>query len=343
MSARKHIQSIEGDATPSDIFQPHLMGVELFDDMDEVFLEARQLAAGQHPDTGEPELDQAKRAVAIVTPGRLIVLDPCPDSNTVPEDELLPMLAMLPSRSPLNISVILYTNLEALTTDMTKAIPFRGYLLAWATAGHNVIVFEGHSSAFESGVRNADVLLMDSGMLPFVQFNWVEAAQRVMQPEGKIFLHDRQTFTLSLFSQPEGQPPKSNIEVNYNELLLRSLMRAAQSSVEITAGEMVPDLLDLVTESTDRDWISRNIDRHRINAETLIDLFLHKAGWRWSTPFKTTGVLKFRFPLTNGTAGQWEFTLRLTKKQLLEKDNCASRDRVRELARLTAVNIPVNI
>lgn len=67
---------------------------------------------------------------------------------------------------------------------MTRAIPFRGYLLAWATAGHNVIVFEGHPTAFESGVRNADVLLMDSGMLPFVQFNWVEAAQRVMQPEG---------------------------------------------------------------------------------------------------------------------------------------------------------------
>ena len=313
MSDRKHIQSIEGDATPSDIFQPHLMGVELFDDMDELFLEARQLAAGQHPDTGEPVLDQAKRGVATVTPGRLIVLDPCPDSNTVPEDELLPMLAMLPSKSPLNISVISYTNIEAFTTDMTKAIPFRGYLLAWATAGHNVIVFEGHPSAFESGVRNADVLLMDSGMLPFVQFNWVEAAQRVMQPEGKIFLHDRQTFTLSLFSKPEGQPPESNIEVNYNELLLRSLMRAVQISVEITAGEMVPDLLDLVTESTDRDWISRNFERDKVNAETLIDLLLHNAGWRWYTPFKTTGVLKFQFPLTDGTAGQWEFTLRLTK------------------------------
>jgi len=83
MSPRKHVQSIEGDPAPSDIFQPHLMGVELFEDMDEVFLEARQLAAGQHPDTGNPELDQAKRGVAIVTPGRLIMLDPCPDPNTV--------------------------------------------------------------------------------------------------------------------------------------------------------------------------------------------------------------------------------------------------------------------
>lgn len=84
------------------------MSVELFDDMDEVFLEARQLAAGQHPDTGEPELDQAKRGAATVTPGRLIVLDPCPDSNTVPEDELLPMLAMLPSKSPLNFGNLIH-------------------------------------------------------------------------------------------------------------------------------------------------------------------------------------------------------------------------------------------
>jgi len=309
MSPRKHVRSIEGDATPSDIFQPHLMGVELFEDMDEVFLEARQLAAGQHPD---PELDQAKRGVATVTPGRLIMLDPCPDRVSVPEDELNSMVTMLPSKSPLNITAVSYTNIEALTTDMSKAIPFRGYLLAWATAGHNVIVFEGNPSAFESGVRDADVLLMDSGMLPFVQFNWVEAAQRVMRPEGQIFLHDRKTFTLSLFSKSEIQT-ESDVEVNYGALLLRSLMRAAQSSIEVTAGEKVPDLLDLVTKFTDRDFISRNIDRDKVNSEKLIDSFLHKAGWRWYTPFKTSGVLTLPVPLKDGSHGKWEFTLTLTK------------------------------
>jgi hypothetical protein len=315
MSPRKHVRSIEGDPTPSDIFQPHLLGVDLFEDMDEVFQEARQLAAGQHPDTGGPELDQVKQGVATVTPGRLIMLDPCPDRDTVPEDELNSMLTVLPSKSPLNISVVSYTNVEALMTDMTKAIPFRGYLLAWATAGHNVIVFEGNPSAFESGVRDADVLMMDSGMLPFVQFNWVEAAHRVMRPEGKIFLHDRKTFTLSLFEKkPEGQSSsESNVEVNYGALLLRSLMRAAQSSVEVTAGEKVPDLLDLVTTFTDRDFISRNIDRDKVNAEKLTDSLLHKAGWRWYTPFKSTGVLTLPVPLKDGSHGKWKFTLTLTK------------------------------
>ncbi|HEY4422586.1 MAG TPA: hypothetical protein VGN10_00185 [Pyrinomonadaceae bacterium] len=313
MPDHKHIESIEGGPEPTDIFQPHLQGVELFEDMDLVFQEARQLAAGEHPNTGDPELDQAKRGVAIVTPGRLIMLDPCPERDSVPESELLPMLEMLPAKSPLNISVVSYTRIEALHEDMNKAIPFRGYLLAWATAGHNVIVFEGHPSAFDSGVRDADVLLMDSDMLPFVQFNWVEAALRVMQPEGKIFLHDRKTFTLSIISKSEDSSQESEVDVNYGALLLRGLMRATQSSVEVTAGEMVPDLLDLMTTSTDRDWISKNIERDKVNAGKVIDILLHKAGWRWYNPFKTTGVLKLPVPLADGKVGKWTFTLTLTK------------------------------
>jgi len=120
MPERKHIESIDGGPKPADIFQPFLQGVELFEDMDLVFQEARQLAAGEHPDTGAPELDQAKRGVAVVTPGRLIMLDPCPDPANVPENELLPMLAMLPSKSPLNISVISHTRVEALTEDYVR-------------------------------------------------------------------------------------------------------------------------------------------------------------------------------------------------------------------------------
>lgn len=313
MPDRKHIESIEGGPKPADIFQPHLQGVDLFEEMVLVFLEARQLAAGKHPSTDIPELDQANRGVAVVTPGRLIMLDPCPDRDSVPENELLPMLTVLPSKSPLNISVISHTRIEALHTDMTKAIPFRGYLIAWATAGHNVIIFEGHPSAFDSGIRDADVLVMDSGMLPFVQFNWVEAAFRVMQPDGKIFLHDRETFGLSIISKSAESPPKTNHEATYVEFFLRILMRATQNWAEITAGEMVPDLLDFATTSMDRHWVSKNIERDKINAEKVIDLLVHKAGWRWYNSFKTTRTLKFRVPLNNGTVRNYPFTLMRTK------------------------------
>jgi len=68
MSEHKHVKSIDGQPKPADIFQPYLQGVELFEDMDSVFLEARQFAAGQHPSPNIPEANQGHRGVAIVTP-----------------------------------------------------------------------------------------------------------------------------------------------------------------------------------------------------------------------------------------------------------------------------------
>jgi len=90
-------------------------------------------------------------------------------------------------------------------------------------------------------------------------------------------------------------------------------MRAAQSSVEITEGEIVPDLADLVKDSTDRDWLSRNIERDQVNAEKVIDILMHKADWRWYNSFKSTRTLKFRVPLNNGKVSNWNFTLALSK------------------------------
>ena len=90
-------------------------------------------------------------------------------------------------------------------------------------------------------------------------------------------------------------------------------MRATQNSAEITTGEMVPDLLDFATTSMDRHWVSKNIERDKINAEKVIDLLVHKAGWRWYNSFKTTRTLKFRVPLNNGTVRNYPFTLTRTK------------------------------
>jgi hypothetical protein len=52
------------------------------------------------------------------------------------------------------------------------------------------------ASAFESGVRDSDVLLVDSGMEPFMQSDWIDVAYRVMRPDARIFVHDRETYTL---------------------------------------------------------------------------------------------------------------------------------------------------
>lgn len=82
---------------------------------------------------------------------------------------LKPILELLPSDKPLNISVVRYTFLEAILKDTSECIPFLGYLFMFSYIGHSVVVFEGHPTAFESGVRNSDVLFVDSGMLPFMQ------------------------------------------------------------------------------------------------------------------------------------------------------------------------------
>jgi hypothetical protein len=80
--------------------------------------------------------------------------------------------------------------------NISKAIPFFGMLLGFAYIGHAVWVFEGHSSALGHGCRNADVLLVDGAMVPFLQLDWQTVASRVMRrPE--IYVHDRQTFRLS--------------------------------------------------------------------------------------------------------------------------------------------------
>jgi hypothetical protein len=257
---RLHIMTDEHNAKKSTgpppatgIFKPRLLEVEESVDPDEVFQRARKLASGELLDEvggSAPNMVEGQRGVAIVTPGRLIMFDRCPEPDSMPEELVAPMCQVLPRGQALTITAISYTHIEALTadTDMTRTIPFRGFLNVWAYAGHNVIVFEGHPSAFESGVRDCDVLLVDSGMRPFIQFNWASVAGRVMRPGGTIFIHDRDTYTLSIIKDVGiGKPSASQTESEYAELLLRSLMRSSSSTgVEITSGEVLPDPADLL-------------------------------------------------------------------------------------------------
>jgi hypothetical protein len=88
------------------------------------------------------------------------------------------------------------SEVTALKTNTAKAIPFAGMLLGVAYIGHAVWAFEGHSSALAHGCRGADVLLVDSGMLPHLQLDWHAIASRAMRRQ-EIYIHDRNTFRLS--------------------------------------------------------------------------------------------------------------------------------------------------
>jgi hypothetical protein len=84
----QHVKSFEGSPEPEDIFQPHMPGVELLSDMDEVFGRARRLSAtGEYPAGVEGLAPEAaaevlklkgQHSVVIVTPGRLLMPVPAP-------------------------------------------------------------------------------------------------------------------------------------------------------------------------------------------------------------------------------------------------------------------------
>ncbi len=93
------------------------------------------------------------------------------------------------------VAAIGYTDLTALRTDISKAVPFLGMLLGLAYIGHAVWLFEGHPSALTHGSRDADVMIVDGGMVPHLQPDWQMVAGRAMRrPE--IYIHDRATFRL---------------------------------------------------------------------------------------------------------------------------------------------------
>jgi hypothetical protein len=93
------------------------------------------------------------------------------------------------------IAVIGYTDLTAVTTNVAKAIPFFGMLSGMAYIGHAVWVFEGHSSALAAGCKDADLVIVDSAMVPHLAPGWQSLA-RTEAPARQIYIHDRATHAL---------------------------------------------------------------------------------------------------------------------------------------------------
>ena len=104
---------------------------------------------------------------------------------------------MLPSRVPRNVAVIgdtSWAHAAKPTVEIaSRAIPFFGILLGFATIGHAVWVFDA-ANAFvvTAGCRDADVLIVDSARLPELPENWQKFARAVMRHQ-EILIHDRET------------------------------------------------------------------------------------------------------------------------------------------------------
>src|SRR5260221_14492327 len=83
---------------------------------------------------------------------------------------------LVPPQPMMNISVIALNEIPAILSEAQQTIPFFGYLRGLCYIGHKVLVFEGHSSALAAGVADADLLIVDGGMIPFLQPDWTTVA-----------------------------------------------------------------------------------------------------------------------------------------------------------------------
>jgi hypothetical protein len=296
---RQYLKSVEGSPQPSDIFQPHMPGVDVLTNLDDFFEVARREL--RHAESIIENGAPGQRALAILTPGRILVYQPCPLPGSMSAEQMRPLEKFMPATPGLNITVISYTHLKAFLEDTTKlkSIPFLGILLGYAYIGHSVVVFEGHPSAFESGVRNSDVLMLDDGMLPFIQPDWIEVALRVMRPEPKIFVIARKTLAALpvvksdnakgwQYAEPDG-------EASYANCLLMMLVKGIRSSVVVASGQPLPNLADFTTDPEDLDWIKGLPFRYdQLEAEKVIEIILQAAACQPSRFFKTTCVLTAR-------------------------------------------------
>jgi hypothetical protein len=245
------VNTFPGSPQPEDLFEPHMPEVKVLPDMDAFFIDLKRTLVRE----------KAERHLFIVTPDRTTIKISIPPPSRESDKAMADDSKMLRSDRPLDISVISYTKLEALMKDQerTRCIPFLGYLIAFAYAGHRVLAFEGHPSAFESGVRKCDVLFVDSAMIPFLQQDWTATAFRVMRPGSRIFVHDRQTYTLSNIG-PSRKPPgwqytEPDGEASYVNCLLTTLTKGPFPSVKIVSGRALPHLENLAEDPDELDWI----------------------------------------------------------------------------------------
>lgn len=293
---------------PSNSFEPHMPEVDVLPDMAGLFAKARiEIASGD------------ERRVGIVTPGRLTMLVPAPRPGSIPKEFVAQVSQLLPSAQPLNITFVGYTQLEALMQDKAKCIPQLGQLLGFAYIGHSVIVFEGHPSAFEYALRDIDVLMIDSGMLPLLQPDWVDVALRLVRPGAKIMVQDRKTGRLQPVIKSKNAPGwrygEPDGEASYANCLLTTLAKAgAAPPVHIASGAPLPGLAQFASDPAQLDWIAELPFRYdALDADKVIGILQRVVKWTPPENGESRGVLKAQLATGGGQRQAVSFDLTLAK------------------------------
>lgn len=99
--------------------------------------------------------------------------------------------------------------------EAIKKIPFLGYLFALSGVGHNIVAFEGHSSALQIGCKDVDLVLIDGAMVDHLQKDWNAIITNAIKPEGVIvvFNRDGSMTTFGRTGMPEPSIAQQSFEV----------------------------------------------------------------------------------------------------------------------------------
>ena len=329
-SGFEYVESIPGSSEPADIFELHMPGVDVLSDMDAFFMKARELLEVSDVSQLTKEerekyrvtiyegVKPGQKHIALVTPGRMILLIPLSSPNLQKPSSYM-YRNLLPDKVNLCITAISYTKFDAFMQDKekTKCIPFLGHLFAFAYLGHNVIVFEGHSSALEAGVKDCNVLLIDSGMLPFLQEDWADIVFKSVEPDARIYLHDRENYQLLPIVRKKSHPgwriSEPDGEASYVNMFLTVLAKENDKTriVSIVSGKGLPDLSNLTTDPEELDYISTlPFKYNQLDADIVINTILSSSK---GTLFnKSTRKLKGKVALSKDEAIDVSYQLLIT-------------------------------
>lgn len=341
--------SIEASYTPWDVYEPHMPSVDVYSDMDFFFENARVLGQKAARQGFLPEFlkvcpefegriaqttaeDENEKYITLITPGRMVWLLPAP-LPTARNKEMPILDHYLPKhKKHLRITVIGYNKLDAILSlreteeivsgkileAANKCLPLFELLLPYAgILGHSVLIFEGHSSAFEAGVKNSDVLIVDSAMLDFLQEDWGEIAFRTMHPHAKIYIPHREKrhfFPVIPKNTAPGWELGSGIgdESSYGHLILMILGESKLKGKHFlaTTGKPLPNLLQITTDPAQQEFISKiPFDYETLDAQRLSDWLLKLSEQKF---LSSTRVYKSAFA---GKKVQVEFNLKVTKEK----------------------------
>lgn len=299
---------------PSDRFEPRMPTVDLIPDPPAFFAKLRIQIAN----TGAAaRLKPGERCFGVVTPARMMVIVPAGPPSSMPANLIDQVARLAASERPLNVTAIGFTELKPLQADMLKCLPMLAPLVGLAHLGHSVIVFEGSAGAFQGAIESVDMLIVDSGMLPFLEQDWAAQAWRIMHPEGRILVYQRTSRSLLPivpskneqgwdFGEPDG-------ENSYLNCLLTTLAKLPPVDVEVVAANSLPDLAALATDPEELEWIAHlPFHYEALSAEKVIEFTLQLAKLSRASDAGTEGVLRAKL-IVGDQPAPVEFHLQLSK------------------------------